>query len=85
MPELSNMARGKKYHTGIAKAIFGKVIVAMTCFDIKIGGGYKSGVREMTYGNNFVLVALKSILLVYAFGIVSVFDESIMHTDASVL
>ena len=37
------MAGGTKYHTGIAKAIFDNVIVSMTCFDKKRGGGYKNG------------------------------------------
>ena len=44
---LPDMACETKYQTGIAKDMFGNIIVVKNCCDTKLGGGYRKGIWEM--------------------------------------
>ena len=78
IPEFPDMADGAKYRTGIMRAMFGNVSVAMTSCGISLVGGCKKGVPDMPHGRIDESVVTISVVSIFSSCLGLVFDELII-------
>jgi len=79
-----DMVMGTRYQTGIVRAIFCNVRVAMAWCETKSGGGYKKRVCVIAGGKVMTVSIARGVVSRTGSGFWVVFNKVIMHTGAPV-